>query len=525
MTKKKTTKKIEEEIKEDIQQETINILQKITQSNLFRFFMIGLITLILFFSFYSYIQHKIYQNSLSQFLPEETTYAFLEVKNSEFLDQTQRLKTHPNQEQITQFLNLEESQLNKTKITPILKQATQKNISIQIYQNRRHPLFIYQIPENKLSSIKFPLEVIQQNSDTKWYYSIQKDILTISDNRDVTSFPFQDNYKLINSESFQDAFQNIPKHNIAWFAVNHSLSDVASQDSLFPNNPQSYLLPFTQLLGYSVGYLNINAQGLLVGIYSNPKSDTDINLSPLRNLDKFNPSLHKYLPPLQEIDALISATDSYSILDLLLQNNPKNQLQLQNLAVKNNLTLEDIETIKQVFSNEYLIYKQQDSYTLLLPELDNQQRQDILNLISNIEALHNPVVKSHILEDGSTARTRSAAESINRKLENQAEPFTYRLTNLNQNIQVDFTHKDHSTITYSPSSTKLQPVTNLLEKNQKKPERFVNLLPQASSHLYLSESQTLDLIKSQEINLYPANVNSSSYFFNDGIQLLFQLTW
>lgn len=519
--KPKEDKQKQEEISENFNDH----IQSIATSKISRFLLLALTVLILVFSFYSYIQHKTYQKSLSQTLPLDSTYSFYEVNYTSFLDQTQRYQNHPNKEQISELINQENLLLNQTQLTPILKNPIQKNISIQVYESQKFSLFIYELKPDQIKKIKFPIQVIKQNSDQEWFYALKDNLLSISNSKEVSLLPFQKEIpKITSSYSFQDAYLNTPKHNLAWFAINHSFNNQLANDSLFSNNSQTFLNPVSQFLGFTIGYLNVNTQGLLVGTYTNPNPDSQINLSPLRNLDKFNPTLQKFLPPLQSIDLLVSGTEVFTMIEHMIKSNPNNQIQLQNLATQRNLTPENLATIKQIFTKEYLVYKQSDSFTLLLQKLNKSQQEQVTDILINLEAFYNPTINSYVLEDGSIARTNSPSNPIQRDLTNQDE-LSFRLADLGQTINFDLSNSKYEKITYAPIQSAILPRTQGLESEQDKPKKFFNLLPEGSSHLYISEDQMLDLLQSQDLDFYPSQVNSSTFFFDDGIQIVFQLSW
>lgn len=502
--------------------------QHLFKSNYLRATLSLLITAILIFSLYAYSQHKVYQTTLSNYLSAESTVAFLEVNQSSYLDEVKKLSKSPNLEEIQNLLNFDHKNLNTTVLTPVIKNSYQKNLSIQIHNQKLHPLYLYRLTPSDISQVNFPVNIVQQNSKTKWHYVLQGDILSISDSREVSRIPFQNkslntsNSDSLNSDLvFQDAYQNIPIHNLSWFALNHKLLSEVSNDPIFPLNQVSLPAPIISNLGFTTGHLHINQQGLLIGTYTNPNPESDIKLSPLRNLDKFNPHLQQELPPLQSIDLIFSGTELSAILNLVLTNSKQN-LDIQNIFTRHNLSTTNIQTVTNLFSKEYLIYKEGNTFSLLLPKQTPEVQQEILNILSNLESYYSPIIKAYRLDDGTTARTLVPSEPKLRAQE-ESEIHDYNFKDLNQKLRVDFSSKKSDKIIYSPSKTLLIPAGQTEPRQE--PIPFINLLPQASSHMYLSKQEALNIMKKLSLNLYPSNINSSSYFFDDGIQILFQLSW
>jgi hypothetical protein len=504
-------------------QSFINHLQSVFKSTFVRVTLGLFFVFLLLFIVYSYTQHKVYQKTLVNHLPSDSTVVFLEVNKSAYLDQVKKFSKSKNYEEIQSLINLDTQILNTTELTPIIKKSTQKNVSIQIHKDKLHPLFIYKLNPYDLADISFPTQIISQKSDKKWYYTLQGDTLSISDSKEVSHFPFAKNSTpLTLNPAFQDAYQNIPIHNLGWFSLNYQLLASASNDPVYPLNRLSIPQPLVNTLGFTTGHLHVNQQGLLIGTYTNSTSNSDISFSPLTNLDKFNPHLQKELPPLQNIDLIFSGTEFSTIFEQIFQNSTTN-IDLQNIATRHNLTSEDTQTVKKLLSQEYLVYKQGDSFTLLLPKQSPETQQQILNVLSRLESYFSPYINTYRLEDGSTARTL-VPSPIKQKDITQSNSHEFYFQDLKQNLVVDFSSEKSDKLIYAPqSNTILLPATDI--KSQQQPRPYINLLPQASSHMYLSKDEASKLFEKLSINLYPSHINSSSYFFNDGIQILFQLSW
>ncbi len=529
-TKKATQKKINDaqakptKDVDNSSEKFIDHLNTIFRSQFSRGVLSFTILLILGYSLYSYTQHKLYQGTLVNLLPADTTFAFLEVNQNLYLDQVKRLSNHKNQEEIRQLIDPETSLLNQTNITPVLNRALKKNLSIQYSQDQKKYLFLYKLLPEDAEKIKFPVRVIQTKSDQKWYYSKKGDILSISNDKTISKNPFQELPKFTNQRAFLDSSLNIPQQNLAWFSINHSFIPELSSDPLFPNNKLSSLKAISPIFGFTSGYFNVNTQGLLVGTYTNPNPNLNLTLSPLRQLDKFQSNLQQYTPPLQSLDFIISGTEISTMTQHFTDKSPEILISLQNIATRHNLSPQNQATIQEILQNEYLVYKQEDSYSLLLPKQNPETETQILDIFSNLEAYYSPTINSYLLEDNTRARTKVPSEPVIRE-PNEDQLHTFNMKELSTQVHVDFSHPQYIQITYNPPTTQTisQPKQTSVEPEN--PDFFQNLLPQGSSHIYMSQDQVLELITEEDLSFYPFNVNSSTYFFDDGIQALFQLTW
>jgi hypothetical protein len=506
----------------------IDHINSILNSNLFRGLIIITSALIILFSLLNFWEHKRYQISLLNYLPEETTIASLEVNQDKFLTQYQLLQQSPDKEQIQQLVDFDNLILNQTTLTPTLKKSSQKIISYQLYNNQSLPTFLYKLPSSE--SLDFPAQIIKRNSDQTWHYLQKGEVLIVSPNPDLNQTFFDPEVPKINTNSnFIETLHQVPSHNLAWFTINHQNLKKLSNDTLFPRNPFSNLSDLIQTLSFTTGYLQVNQQGLFIGTYTNPSQN--FNLSPISNLDKFQPKLHQFLPPLQDIDFIFSGTELSTIVNTLLDNinqstsNPT--ISLKNFFTRHNLSPDHLSTANKLFSKEYLVYKTSNSQNLnlILPKQSEQVQQEILDLASALESFNSPVIKAYQLPDGSIARNQVPSPVKQRVLNEQKFPLQIYLKKSNKYLSLDFTNPNFDKISYGQTKAPSIQPTKSLTAEPVEAIPYINLLEEGSSHFYSSSDIVQNYLNDLDLDSYPFSINSSSYFFNDGLQTLFQLTW
>lgn len=501
----------EKQVEQTQQQSEISqsLLSKLN-TPIFKTFLSFSILSILITSFYSFWLHKQYQKTLISYLPASSTVAYIETNP--------QLVSSP---KLSQILQLESQFLNQTSLSDTLQKPVQKNISLQFYNQKTYPVFLYRLSNSQTSSINFPVQITELTSDKTWKYSLKGNLLVISESPELNKIILSNQKDSIyNNQLFQDSFVNIPQQNLASFSINHSLLKNLSNDPLFPNNSFSNLIPIIDQLGFTTANIVEKNNQIIVNTYSN-SADSKIKLSPTSNLQRYSKNLLQADLP-TDIQYLYHGNNLSSLVLNFLDNQAQsNSNQFKNYLTQQGFSEDGISLLVSLFQQEYLIYKQEgsNSINILFPKQNLNQQQLILDELSKVEAFYNPQLTYKTLPDNSVISYKVPSDTKPRELNYEANIYTFNFQEKNQSIQIDFQQQDYDLVRIFTDS-KLPQIqteqTNQFELNPIHKEATSLTFYQVD---YLKEKfPNFDFILNQ-FN----SVLSSSYFFDDGIQITFQL--
>ena len=343
--------------------------------------------------------------------------------------------------------------------------------------------------------------------DIEGWTMIQKNGLTyIASTPKIIEVIKSDFVAIADQERFQDSFANLPKLTFANLYFN---SDVYANSDI--SAPKAY--PWLVNLGITTASIKTAEDGMYLSTYTNPKNESEFKFP--FTPKKYKANLMKYLPVGTE-DLMAGGIDLTQRLELWL----KNESDLLNLAVAQNLDSESIKLAKELLSKEYAVALYKNEPLIALEKLSDKDLQRLVVELEKVAAAQNPRIVSYLLEDGQVARQQVPNENTTYRLVNDA--YVFPLKESDKDLYL--IQKEATYLTFSKEiAADLQQDFMPFSETEHFAEEFMKLIDVSDEVVYLTKETVSKYTGIFEEDA--PSVTTAFNYFDDGIQTVHYLSW
>jgi len=320
-----------------------------------------------------------FPESVLQSLPANNTVFAFEIAQKLPQSQKDYLVAQIPRETLSYILYFEDQILDQSyaQALRLVKPETKVYAQMQL-DKTKEDLFVFSFTEE--SKLQF-LQIFKPfNLD--WKAVFINNNMYVSQSDDLLNLLKNDYPPLTTSESFQDAYYNIPKQNFATAYCNMSL--------LNPNN--------NQVFGTSIATFRPSPEGMYLATYTN-SSQPETKFYATQN--KYQAKLLEHLP--SNPNYVFAGLELSQRLQYFLKQNGYQSSQLKNYFMARNLGSSSLQFIQKVLENEIALATYEDGQYLLLSETPENPA-EVLEQIAHYQAYLNATPESHTLESGVVAK-------------------------------------------------------------------------------------------------------------------------